>query len=109
MAVANSVRNQQDQTWNFVERGIWTMIEANSGIVCACLIVLKQAVKRCFLSVFGTTGTSTKVGYGYGHGTSGTAGPAIRSSRRETRKHFRLDDTMDDEDRFGRKIDDVYA
>ena len=45
-AVANSVRNQQDQTWNFIQRGIWTLIEANLGIICACLIVLKRLVKR---------------------------------------------------------------
>ena len=85
------------------------MIEANLGIICACLIVLKQVVKRCFLSMFGTTRMSPTVGYGYGHGTSGTAGPAIKSSKRETRKHFRLDDAVDDEDTRGCKTNDGYA
>ncbi|KAG9195561.1 1-acylglycerone phosphate reductase [Alternaria panax] len=108
-AVANSVRNQEDQTWSFIERGIWTMIEANLGIICACLIVLKQVVKHCFLSILGTTRMSTKFEYGYGHETSGTAGPAIRSPKRETRKHFRLDDVVDDEDTYGHETNDVYT
>jgi hypothetical protein len=87
------------------------MIEANLGIICACLIVLKQVVKGCFLSVLGRNGTSPKAGYDYGNGTGGTAGPATRSSKRETRKHFRLDDTVDDEDTLAprRKPNDVYA
>ncbi|KAH7068960.1 hypothetical protein BKA63DRAFT_397026, partial [Paraphoma chrysanthemicola] len=61
-AVANSVRNQQDQTWNFITRGVWTLIEANLGIICACLIVLKQAVKRCFSFVFSTTNATKPYG-----------------------------------------------
>ncbi|RYN20768.1 hypothetical protein AA0119_g1565 [Alternaria tenuissima] len=105
-AVANSVRNQQDLTWNFIERGIWTMIEANLGIICACLLVLKQVVKRCFLSVLGTI---PKVKYGYGSGTSGTVGPATRMSKRETQKHFRLDDAVDDEHTCGREMNDIYT
>ncbi|CAN9401577.1 unnamed protein product [Alternaria alternata] len=105
-AVANSVRNQQDLTWNFIERGIWTMIEANLGIICACLLVLKQVVKRCFLSVLGTI---PKVKYGYGPGTSGTVGPAIRMSKRETQNHFRLDDAVDDEHTCGREMNDIYT
>ncbi|KAB2105280.1 hypothetical protein AG0111_0g6961 [Alternaria gaisen] len=103
-AVANSVRNQKDLTWNFIERGIWTMIEANLGIICACLLVLKQVVKHCFLSVLGTI---PKVKYGYGPGTSGTVGPAIRMSKRETQKHFRLDDAVDDEPTCGREMNDI--
>ncbi|CAN9412273.1 unnamed protein product [Alternaria alternata] len=105
-AVANSVRNQQDLTWNFIERGIWTMIEANLGIICACLLVLKQVVKRCFLSVLRTI---PKIKYGYGSGTSGTVGPAIRMSKRETQKHFRLNDAVDDEHTCGREMNDIYT
>ncbi|KAH9863000.1 hypothetical protein J1614_010670 [Plenodomus biglobosus] len=44
--VANSVRNQQDQTFNFIPRGVWTLIEANLGIICACLTVLKRPAQR---------------------------------------------------------------
>ncbi|KAF2106167.1 hypothetical protein BDV96DRAFT_508237 [Lophiotrema nucula] len=49
-AVANSVHNQQDQTWTFIPRGVWTLSEANLGIICSCLPVLKQLVKRLFPS-----------------------------------------------------------
>jgi hypothetical protein len=82
------------------------MIEANLGIICACLLVLKQVVKRCFLSVLGTI---PKVKYGYGSGTSGTVGPATRMSKRETQKHFRLDDAVDDEHTCGREMNDIYT
>lgn len=82
------------------------MIEANLGIICARLLVLKQVVKRCFLSVLGTI---PKVKYGYGSGTSGTVGPAIRMSKRETQKHFRLDDAVDDEHTCGREMNDIYT
>jgi hypothetical protein len=94
-AVANSVHNQRDQTWNFIERGIWSLIEANLGIICACLIVLKQVVKRYVLRVFGSTRETPKADYGYGDG--GNAGPADRNSKRNTRKHFRLNNVVDDE------------
>ena len=82
------------------------MIEANLGIICARLLVLKQVVKRCFLSVLGTI---PKVKYGYGSGTSGTVGPATRMSKRETQKHFRLDDAVDDEHTCGREMNDIYT
>ena len=52
-AVANSVRNQRDETWDFIERGLWTLVEANLGIISACLIVLKQILCRYFLSALG--------------------------------------------------------
>ena len=35
----NSLANKSDTTWNFIDRGIWTLIEANSGIIGACLPV----------------------------------------------------------------------
>ncbi|CBX99396.1 hypothetical protein LEMA_P086350.1 [Plenodomus lingam JN3] len=48
-AVANSVRNQQDITFNFIPRGIWTLIEANLGIICACLTVLRRPAQRLIM------------------------------------------------------------
>jgi hypothetical protein len=39
-AVANSARNQQDQTWNLTQRLIWTLIEANLGSIYVRLFVL---------------------------------------------------------------------
>jgi hypothetical protein len=97
-AVANSVRNQQDQTWNFIQRGIWTLIEANLGIICACLIVLNQAVRRFFSMLFNGFRTGTGSGPRNGPGSGGTAGSAGRDgSTLRSRLHQRFDDTVDDE------------
>jgi hypothetical protein len=95
-AVANSVHNQQDQTWNFIQRGIWTLIEANLGIICACLIVLK----RFFATMFGASKTTNPTG-GYGYGSSGAAGHTDSSGKRDRRsqqQHFQLDDSVDDDE-----------
>lgn len=50
-AVDDSVRNQRDETWSVIERGLWTLIEANLGIISACLNVLKQVVCRYFFVI----------------------------------------------------------
>ena len=79
------------------------MIEVNLGIICACLIVLKQIVKRYFLSVF-----SMKPGrsHGYRHwqGSSGAARDVNKSSkhdpsglRHHRHSHFQLEDTIDED------------
>ncbi|KAL8962833.1 MAG: hypothetical protein Q9193_000822 [Seirophora villosa] len=47
-AVANSVDNQNDITWNFIPRGIWTLIEANTGIICASLPMLYKPAAIIF-------------------------------------------------------------
>jgi hypothetical protein len=103
-AVANSVRNQQDQTWNFIQRGIWTLVEANLGIICACLVVLKQLVKRLFSTMFSTSKTGPAASGGYGRGGSGVAGYGNGSTKRNpssfrNRDHFALDDTIDEDTR----------
>lgn len=79
-AVANSGRNQADQTWNFIPRGVWTLVEANLGIICTCLPVLKQLVKRLFPSMFSTTKATPSGGrYGYGsNNPKSNRGPASR-------------------------------
>jgi hypothetical protein len=98
-AVANSARNQQDQTWKFITRGVWTLVEANLGIICACLVVLNQVVRRFFSSVFGSStaesGRAYADGYGsgMGAGSTGQHNPSLRN-----RQHLTFDDTVDDED-----------
>lgn len=88
-AVANSAHNQADQTWNFITRGVWTLIEANLGIICTCLPVLKQLIKRVFPSIFSTTkATPNSNPYAYGTKTS--------NSRRDARS--RLPDDPDDDE-----------
>ena len=52
-AVDDSVCNQRDETCGAIERGLWTLIEANLGLISACLNVLKQVVYRYFLSSLG--------------------------------------------------------
>lgn len=54
VSVQNSLANKSDTTWNFIDRGIWTLIEANSGIIGACLPALRQPLARTFPHLFGS-------------------------------------------------------
>ncbi|KAL7923337.1 putative PTH11-typeG-protein-coupled receptor [Trichoderma austrokoningii] len=58
-SVKNSLANKSDTTWNFINRGIWTLIEANSSIVGACLPALWQPLARTFPSIFGSNARSS--------------------------------------------------
>ncbi|KAH6974392.1 hypothetical protein BKA56DRAFT_675831 [Ilyonectria sp. MPI-CAGE-AT-0026] len=58
-SVQNSLKNKEDITYNFIERGMWTLIEANSGIIAACLPVLKRPMSKLFPRVFGFTKKSS--------------------------------------------------
>ena len=64
-AVSNSTKSNADITYNFITRGLWTLIEANLGIICACLPVLKQPLSRMFPQMFGSTQRS----HGYYRGS----------------------------------------
>jgi 1-acylglycerone phosphate reductase len=52
-SVSDSVKNQSDITFNFIERGMWTLIEINIGIMTACLPVLKEPLVRAFPRALG--------------------------------------------------------
>ncbi|KAK6431846.1 hypothetical protein LTR95_011988 [Oleoguttula sp. CCFEE 5521] len=67
-AVHNSLRNQSDNTWNFISRGIWTLIEANVGIICASLPILKKPIGSLLSRFLGPiiTGQSSDAWYGSG-------------------------------------------
>lgn len=54
-AVQSSLAKQSDLTWNFIPRGIWTLIEANLGIISACLPILKKPFSSALSRVLGTT------------------------------------------------------
>ncbi|KAL7951348.1 putative PTH11-typeG-protein-coupled receptor [Trichoderma barbatum] len=54
-SVKNSLANKADTTWNFIDRGIWTLIEANAGIIGACLPTLRQPLAQLFPRFFETT------------------------------------------------------
>ncbi|KAK5995385.1 hypothetical protein PT974_03789 [Cladobotryum mycophilum] len=54
-SVQNSTKTKSDITWNFIDRGMWTLIEANIGIISACLLVLKQPLAHILPSIFAST------------------------------------------------------
>ena len=54
-SVSNSLANKSDITYNFIQRGMWTLIECNLGIISACLPVLRQPLARFFPRMFGST------------------------------------------------------
>lgn len=58
-SVQNSLKNKDDLTFNFIPRGIWTLVEANLGIICSCLPVLKKPLGRMFPRLFGSTKNSS--------------------------------------------------
>ncbi|EXL51972.1 hypothetical protein FOCG_07785 [Fusarium oxysporum f. sp. radicis-lycopersici 26381] len=58
-SVSNSLKNKKDMTWNFIDRGVWTLIEANLGIIAACLPVLRQPMGKLFPRIFGSTKKSS--------------------------------------------------
>lgn len=65
-AVSDSLQNQRDITYNFIPRGIWTLTEANIGIICACLPMMKQVLRKFFPGMFNTT---ARAGDYYSFGT----------------------------------------
>ncbi|KAH6606110.1 integral membrane [Trichoderma cornu-damae] len=58
-SVRNSIGNKADSTWDFIDRGMWTLIEANAGIIGACLPTLRQPLSRLFPQIFGSTAKSS--------------------------------------------------
>lgn len=59
-SVSDSVKNQSDITSNFIERGMWTLIEINIGIMTACLPVLKEPLVRIFPGALGGSRTASR-------------------------------------------------
>ncbi|KAK4541844.1 hypothetical protein LTR36_007376 [Oleoguttula mirabilis] len=53
-------------TFDFIPRNIWSLIEANVGIICACLPILKHPFTRALSLVLGTTQRSSTNPYGHG-------------------------------------------
>ncbi|KAK2763950.1 hypothetical protein FQN54_009569 [Arachnomyces sp. PD_36] len=54
---------KKDITWDFIPRSIWTLIEANMGIICACLPILKGPIVRFFPRVFQATTSKSNGAY----------------------------------------------
>lgn len=55
-----------DPTWGPIPATIWSVIEANAGIVCACLPMLRSPFVRLFGPVFGRSRNGT-TGIGGSH------------------------------------------
>ncbi|EHA46679.1 hypothetical protein MCOR27_002597 [Pyricularia oryzae] len=60
-SVQNSLKNKEDNTFNFIDRGMWTLLEINLGIISACLLVMKQPLARFWPSFFRSRGRSAPV------------------------------------------------
>ncbi|KAI9840059.1 MAG: hypothetical protein M1819_000252 [Sarea resinae] len=60
-----------DLTWGAVDATMWTDIEDNTGIICACLPMLKAPISRVFPHLFGGNNKTSTNGppgsYGMGH------------------------------------------
>jgi hypothetical protein len=52
--VQNSLKNKEDITFNFIQRGMWTLLEMNFGIISTCLPVLKKPLSGLISRVFGS-------------------------------------------------------
>ncbi|RMX90154.1 hypothetical protein D0869_00326 [Hortaea werneckii] len=80
--------NSSDATFNFSEVVIWSMVEINCGLICACLPSLRPAVRLLGLGrLFGGTSGHT----GQPSGGRATPGPdssdALKPYRRQSRKN----------------------
>lgn len=65
-AVAASVANKKDNTWTFIPRSTWTLVEANVGIVCACLPMMRGIVATCLPCIESRKNTNERPsGYTY--------------------------------------------
>lgn len=51
--------SSKDPTWGIIPATIWSVVEANTGTICACLPTLKQPLSYLFPSIFNTTDKSS--------------------------------------------------
>ncbi|OAA69092.1 hypothetical protein ISF_03467 [Cordyceps fumosorosea ARSEF 2679] len=77
-SVQYSLTNRADITFNFIPRGIWTLIEANLGIIIPCLVILRQPLGILLPRLFGPS--------------SPHAHAAFRKPRGDMEKGFALSD-----------------
>lgn len=83
-------------TWDQTDVIIWSNIEINVGIICACLPSLRLILVRMFPKVFGTTQNSNQNQYfKYGSNIHGLGGSAImKNSRLRKSKHGSTQNTF---------------
>ncbi|OGE50345.1 hypothetical protein PENARI_c017G11866 [Penicillium arizonense] len=54
-----------DQSWDFIPRSTWTLVECNMGIICACLPLLRRPLSFIFPWLFRRGTTRGKSGKSY--------------------------------------------
>ncbi|KAK4695002.1 hypothetical protein P7C71_g2665, partial [Lecanoromycetidae sp. Uapishka_2] len=78
--LASSSRST-DVTWGYIPPTVWSVVEANTGTICACLPMLKGPLSSLFPRVFGTNHESSS---SFGKG-SGNSYPLASRSKKSTR------------------------
>lgn len=51
--------HSKDASWGYIPATIWSVIEANTGTICACLPMLRHTLSQWFPKVFGSVALST--------------------------------------------------
>lgn len=49
----------KDVTWGYIPPTVWSVVEANTGTICACLPMLKGPLSSLFPRIFGTEHSSS--------------------------------------------------
>lgn len=75
VAVANSAELKKDVTGNFIPRSTLTMVEANVGIICACLPMMQQPLSMFFPRLFraSSSGATKSASTGRSHELRGVS------------------------------------
>ena len=55
--LAESAKSK-DPTWGVIPATVWSVVEANTGTICACLPMLRQPLSRLFPRLFSTSKSS---------------------------------------------------
>ena len=49
----NASSSSKDTSWGYIPATVWSVVEANTGTICACLPMLKQPLQQFFPRIFG--------------------------------------------------------
>jgi hypothetical protein len=96
-------------TYNLATLSIWSSIEVNLAIICACLTTLKPLIVRMFPRLLKTSHLATPRTLGYTDRATGTAvsGHGTRA-KRESASFARLEDA-DSNDSTGCEMDELES
>ncbi|CBX96377.1 predicted protein [Plenodomus lingam JN3] len=83
--------NSKNPTWDLAGFGVWSTIELDVGVMCACMPAIQSLCKRCFPKVFGMTtrGKSTgKSGVSDASASNGVSKRKLEGSKNSDRNSF---------------------